>query len=106
MMTGGTNAPRYYHFFSVHECHHFFILIKVSRVHYLICVYISTFQNKYQEYKKFRWTIPTYIDHLVEMFHGNTVDGRSSCIPGGNSTPADTYGDEDDQDADGDADGT
>jgi len=40
------------------------------------------------------------------MFHGNTVDGRSSCIPGGNSTPADTYGDEDDQHIDGDVDGT
>lgn len=34
------------------------------------------------------------------MFHGNTVDGRSSCVPGGNSTLANTYGDKDDQDGD------
>jgi hypothetical protein len=38
------------------------------------------------------------------MFQGNTVDGRSSCIPGGNSSPANTYEEEDDQDEDAEED--
>ncbi|KAG0513497.1 hypothetical protein BDA96_10G107700 [Sorghum bicolor] len=58
--------------------------------------------KKYSECKKFRKAIPTYIDLLAEMFHGNTVDGRSSCIPGGSTSPANTYGDEDEQDGDPD----
>ncbi|XP_066311425.1 uncharacterized protein [Miscanthus floridulus] len=61
-------------------------------------------RKKYAECKKFRWAIPSYINHLVEMFQGNTVDGRSSCIPGGNSTLAHTYGEEDDQDGDAEED--
>jgi len=62
------------------------------------------FRKNYAECKKFRWAIPSYINHLAEMFQGNTVDGRSSCIPGGNSTPAHTYGEEDDQDGDAEED--
>ncbi|CAA0805973.1 Unknown protein [Striga hermonthica] len=39
-------------------------------------------KKKYSECKKFKRFMPTYLDQLAEMFHGTTVDGRSSCIPG------------------------
>jgi hypothetical protein len=40
------------------------------------------------------------------MFHGVTVDGRSSCIPGEASFPLDAYGDEYTKVAGDDHDGT
>jgi hypothetical protein len=42
--------------------------------------------------------MPTYLDQLAEMFHGTTIDGRSSCIPGESADPADINLDEDDDD--------
>jgi hypothetical protein len=69
----------------------------------VICVYISTFQKKYSECKKFRWALPTYLDHLVEMFHGTTIDGRSSCVPGQSAKPEEptdtNFWDDEDDDA-------
>lgn len=42
--------------------------------------------------------MPTYLDHLAEMFHGTTIDGRSSCILGESEDPTDTNLDDDDED--------
>lgn len=38
--------------------------------------------KKYLECKKFKNGWPTYMNQLSEMFHGTTVDGRSSYVPG------------------------
>lgn len=38
--------------------------------------------EKCTECRKFQYGVPTYMDHLAEMFHGIVVDGSSSCIPG------------------------
>ncbi|RLM57916.1 uncharacterized protein C2845_PM18G09640 [Panicum miliaceum] len=56
--------------------------------------------NTQSECKKFRWAMPTYLDHLAEMFHGTTIDGRSSCILGESEDPTDTNLDDDDDDED------
>jgi hypothetical protein len=56
-------------------------------------MFISTFQ-KSNECKKFKHIILVYLDYLMEMLHGVTVDGWSSCIPGEASFPVDAYGDE------------
>nr|TKW27739.1 hypothetical protein SEVIR_3G277233v2 [Setaria viridis] len=63
--------------------------------------------QKRLECRKLRLGIPAYIDFLREMFHGVTVDGRPSCIPGEASLPlpVDANADEDDEYADGNANG-
>jgi hypothetical protein len=38
--------------------------------------------QKHTECRKFQYGVPTYMDHLAEMFHGIVVDGSSSCFPG------------------------
>ncbi|XP_072148912.1 uncharacterized protein [Setaria viridis] len=67
----------------------------------------KTHTKKRLECRKLRLGIPAYIDFLREMFHGVTVDGRPSCIPGEASLPlpVDANADEDDEYADGNANG-
>ena len=58
------------------------------------------FQKK-PECKKFMYGVPTYVDQLGEMFHGVTVDGSTSCIPGQESIDPEECADEEGEDADG-----
>ncbi|KAG8060776.1 hypothetical protein GUJ93_ZPchr0002g25019 [Zizania palustris] len=52
--------------------------------------------KKKPECKKFMYGVPTYVEQLGEMFHGVTVDGSTSYIPGEG-----VYGDENGEDGDG-----
>lgn len=64
-------------------------------IHFLNYVFIKflwfMFQRKkYSVCKKFKYCMPSYIDQLAEMFHGTTVDGRTSYVAEQNEEP--TYG--------------
>jgi len=69
-------------------------------VPYLFCLFLCVFQKK-PECKKFMYGVPTYVDQLGEMFHGVTVDGSTSCIPGQESIDPEECVDEEGEDADG-----
>ncbi|KAL5216597.1 hypothetical protein ABZP36_007998 [Zizania latifolia] len=59
-------------------------------------------QSKKPERKKFMYEVPTYLEQLSEMFHGVTVDGSTSYIPGYAAHDSEgVYGDEDGEDTDG-----
>nr|TKV99637.1 hypothetical protein SEVIR_8G057300v2 [Setaria viridis] len=56
----------------------------------------DSFPSKRAECRKFRVSIPAYIDFLQEMFYGVVVVGRSSCILGGVNEDEDFAADDED----------
>ncbi|XP_066316368.1 uncharacterized protein [Miscanthus floridulus] len=58
-------------------------------------------RRKKPKCKKFMYGVSTYVDQLGEMFHGVTVDGSTSCIPGQGTFDPEERADEEGEDADG-----
>ena len=57
--------------------------------------------QKRTECRKFQYGIPTYMEHLAEMFHGIVVDGSSSCIPRSDNRQSEEVYEEEGDDGDG-----